>query len=158
VVTPSRAPSATELAFRDAWPARCDRAALARLRRRCATGEALADLATLDAIQARRDAARLYAQLAAIEAQQASRGDVGDVMARASRYLAMLDVGPGDAWRAALHMVRGFGLGEAAMSLLASEYAPRYHRKLHHNELAGMVRRAMRASKPPWGCHLAKGS
>lgn len=72
--------------------------------------------------------------------------------ARASAWLAYRS---GDsssaAFRAAVGLVRGFGLGvDRAFAMLESEYAPRFHRKLPRRELIGMVRRAERASMP-WG-------
>jgi hypothetical protein len=85
----------------------------------------------------------------------------GDVRGRASAYLARVDGGESGqgrnptAWRVVLLVVRGFALEEEeAVALLAAEYAPRCQPRLPTRELRGMVRRALRASKPPWGALL----
>lgn len=101
--------------------------------------------------------ARVEADLQRVRAQHGT----GDAYGRASAYLAACDgavsgQGRSDtAWGVVLRVVRGFALGERdALALLESEYAPRCQPRLPHAELRGMVRRAMSASKPPWGCLL----
>jgi len=150
-------------AHRRAWPARCDEVLLARwleARRRENPAE-LAERERLVLELARREeAARARAQLEAIEAAQRAHAGPGGltVEQRASRYLETVDGGPGGAWRACLAMARGFSLGEGALPLLQSEYAPRYHRALPLPELRGMVQRATRRGKVPWGYLLEKSA
>jgi hypothetical protein len=145
-----------EAAFRLAWPARCDAAAAVRFRQREAAGESMRDLAVLDEMRARAERDRHAAELARIAAERArlvgKQTDAGDVTARASSYLAAMGAESGGAWKAALALVRGFALDEgAALGLLATEYAPRYHRALPRAELIGMVRRASRATRTGYG-------
>ena len=140
------------------WHERCDALALARLRARCASGAAAADQAMLAEQIGKTSAERIRRQLAAIDAERASHGGNSsgpDVSDRASRFLATIGDGPGDAWRAALHLVRGWALSEsAALAMLEREYAPRYHRALPRVEIVGMVRRASRSTGTGYGWHL----
>jgi hypothetical protein len=108
--------------------------------------------------QRRAEAARRAAVEEELRARLASGGRSGDVLDRAARYLAKLDTGPGALWTAALATVRGFGLdGDVAMGLLEREYVPRYHRKVPRQELLGVVKRAARADRTPWGWLLTRG-
>jgi hypothetical protein len=111
---------------------------------------------------------RRLVEMAAREAEdlRRARGDHpgAEAVDRASRYLAQAEGGvSGDgrnpqAWRVVLVIVRGFALSEEeAVALLASEYAPRCQPRLGARELRGMVRRATRASRPPWGALLNDG-
>lgn len=158
-----RAPMPPATSWQLAWPYRCDVVPLARLQARSASGEMAADFAVLDAIEARVRAARDAANVKRIAEERARLGldapgrGGGDPVGRASRYLATLD---GDssasAFRAALALVRGFALDEGtALTLLLTEYAPRYHRALPRAELIGMVRRASRATGTGYGWLLA---
>lgn len=152
--------------WRLAWEERCDGAALARLRGRCASGEAADDLAALDAQLAREAAGRAAEQLQRIAAERVRLGLDGpaegrgkaDPASRASRYLASISAdSSGQAFAAAVALVRGFALDEgAALGLLEREYAPRFHRALPRRELVGMVQRAARASRTGYG-YLLEG-
>lgn len=84
-----------------------------------------------------------------------------DRVARASRYLASIPGGNSGegrnpvAWGAVLRTVRGFALSEGeACALFEQEYAPRCRPRLPSVELRGMVRRALRATRPEWGAKL----
>lgn len=121
-----------------------------------------------EAIEAKARERRVWERqadaLAASKVARAARQET-DAIAAASRYLAKVpggDSGQGrnpQAWAAVLHTVRGFALDEAeAVDLLAAEYSPRCAPPLPRSELRGMVRRAIRASKPPWGGLLIKSA
>lgn len=133
----------------------------ARLRARCASGEAQRDRATMGAAAARAEAVRLEAQLQRIEAERGEAGPgAGDVEKRASAYLAAIEGGSrgagnslgAAAFRAALALVRGWALSEdAALTMLEREYAPRCSPPWTHRELLGMVRRASMATRTGYG-------
>lgn len=154
-------------AWRLAWPERCDRAAMgswlalpvAERARRNAESEQY--WREYDARREQEAAARRKAELSRIEAERARlRGegrDTGDPERRASAFLAAFqDVGANGLWLAALHAVRGFALGEAAIGPLELEYLPRYHRKVPRGELVAVVRRALRSGRMEWGCKLTE--
>lgn len=151
----------------EGWLARLDLADLARLRR----PSALRNVAALDALTARAEEQRLAAQrqalaaqLARIEAQQGRPAPgLRSPLERARAYLARAPGGiSGDsrnpkAWSVVLLVTRGFALDEGtAIELLFADYGPRCKPALPRRELAGMVRRALRASRPPWGCLLVR--
>lgn len=148
-----------------AWGARMDRDALALLRRRCASGEAEADAAVLREAERRKEARRAAEQARAIrEARSRQPSGARDPFARASAYLDRCEGGTSGsgrnpkAWQTVRAVVRGFGLTEGeAERLLASDYAPRCKPRLPLSELRGMIRRAARASSPPWGYLLERG-
>ena len=153
-----------EAAYRLAWAERCDGAELSAIRARCASGEAAANLEALYAQRRRAEAARAAEQLRAIESVRDGR-DPADVLSRASLYLAHAEGGTSgsgrnpQAWSVVLRVTRGFALSEGqAFDLLASEYAPRCKPALPRIELAGMVRRAIRGTRPPWGYLLERKS
>ena len=79
-------------AFADAWPARCDAAALASLRARCATGEPDRLVAAARERERLAEEARVAEQVRRIREQQRDDGD-GDVLDRARRYLAAIPGG-----------------------------------------------------------------
>lgn len=144
------------------WPARCDAAALVRLRQRCASGDAERDLAVLDEMAARADRERLREQNERIAAERArlvgehgGRGPTPE--RRASAWLEKADANSSyDASQAVLGVVRGFALGDRdGRALIELEYAPRFYRKFMRGELDGWVRRAMHANKP-WGWKLTE--
>jgi hypothetical protein len=152
-----------EAAWRDGWPERCNRAALARIRRDERSGKAARDRAILTARDGRLQRERYAAQLAAMAHIPAAPPGSLSPLDRASRYLAACSPavsGQGrsnTAWSVTNIVTRGFALADAdALDLLAREYAPRCQPTIPLAELRGMVRRAGRGSKPPWGCMLTE--
>ena len=148
----------------EGWAERCDRADLAALQQRCATGEALANVAALEVQAESRRRIEYTRQLAAIEGVRGGRAP-GDALHRAAAYVAAAPGGEHGAqrnptaWGVVLRTVRGFALVEAeALELLAADYAPRCRPALPRRELVGMVRRAVRAGRPPWGYLLDRGA
>ncbi len=132
------------------------RVVVAWRRRRWA--EILEDFALLDAAAERREASRLAGQIAKVREQQAASGgaDHGDVLARASRYLATIEASGSMIFEAAIRMVRGFCLPEdAALDLMRREYLPRMRAAVPLGELQRVVRRASRANRVGWGWLLA---
>jgi hypothetical protein len=95
------------------------------------------------------------------DAPAASRTS-GDVQRRASAYLARIPGavsgagGHGQAFDAAIKVVRGFALDqEAAFALLWSEYNPRCDPPWSEKELRHKIRQAIEvATVPPWGSLL----
>ncbi len=132
------------------------RAVVAWRRRRWA--KIHADFALLDAAAERREASRLAEQIARVREQQAASGyaDHGDVLARASRYLATIEASGSTIFEAAIRMVRGFSLAEeVAVDLMWREYLPRMRTPAPLGELQRVVRRASRANRVGWGWLLA---
>jgi hypothetical protein len=159
-----------EAAWRAAWPKRCDAAGLGSLRRRVRTGEALRDLAMLEAAEARRSAERgreqaeaLRRALARVLRQQGAAPGAVDRVGRARAYLDACPAavrGRGRSmvvWRTVLLVVRGFALEEGEAMGVLGAYARRAAPPVRESELRGMVRRALRATSPPWGARLAEG-
>jgi hypothetical protein len=136
-------------------------------------GEALRDLAALDVAEARREAERGREQAEALRRTLTrvlrQQGGVSGAVDRIGRAHAYLDGCPAAvrgqgrstvAWRTVLLVVRGFALEEGeAMGVLGGPggYAGRAAPPVRESELRGMVRRALRATSPPWGCRLAEG-
>jgi hypothetical protein len=109
----------------------------------------------------KREAERQRREHEAIKRARAEHGT--NAVARASAYLSQCPSGVrGEqrnptAWNVVLRVTRGFALDEQmSIALLTAEYAGRCKPSLHKRELAGMVRRAGRASAPPWGYLLAR--
>jgi hypothetical protein len=144
-----------------AWTRELDVEALRELRARLRSGAALRDLAVVDAAERLQEAERLRQQVETIARQQGAPSRGPGRLERAASYLARTEARPvgaernPTAWRAVLLTVRGFALAEGeALDLLGREYAPRCSPPLTRADLRGMVRRALRASRPPWGCKL----
>lgn len=144
-----------------AWTRELEAEALRDLRARLRSGAAFRDLAIVEAVQRRQEAERLRRQVETIARQQGAPSRGPGRLERAASYCARAEARPvgaernPTAWRAVLLVVRGFALTEEeALDLLGREYAPRCSPPLTRADLRGMVRRALRAAKPPWGCKL----
>jgi hypothetical protein len=103
--------------------------------------------------------ARVERELERVRASHSTSDPIG----RASKYLALCESGVSGqgrnptAFNVVVRVVRGFALSEhEALSLLGGEYAPRCQPRLPYAELRGMVRRARRATSPPWGYLLER--
>jgi hypothetical protein len=148
-----------------AWLDRLDAADLERLRRRNLNGASAREAAVMEKAERMRETARAAEQERAIrEARSRQPSGARDPFARASAYLDRCEGGTSGAgrnpkaWQTVRAIVRGFGLTEGeAERLLSSDYAPRCKPRLPRAELLGMIRRAARASSPPWGYLLERG-
>lgn len=153
----------------DGWLARLDLETLAYLRRVSRSGAFERDRAILEeaaarkaALEAERRRLALAAQLDRIN-EQRGPGSGATPLERATAYLLRAEGGVlGDgrnpkAWGVVQRVVRGFALEEdVAFALLSSDYAPRCKPDLPGRVLAGMIRRAIRSSRPPWGYLLVR--
>jgi len=88
----------------------------------------------------------------------APRAHDSEIVRRARAYLATIpgaisgSRGHDQTWRAALHMVRGFGLDEqTAYDLLATEYNPRCEPLWSEKELRHKIEGAARDATVTWG-------
>lgn len=101
-----------------------------------------------DVVKAQREHAEdaRRAEVARSIRERLAAGGCGDIVSRASAYLATIDGGPKGLVRAAFLLSQGWALdAEQVTAMLRAEYVPRYHRKVPDGELTGIVRRAQRA-------------
>jgi len=92
-------PTAAELAFRDAWPERCERAAIAAMIARCRSGEAQRDLVSMRLVQVRAEAAaeelrraERLARMAKHKPALADANRVSDAQFEQAREASIVDV------------------------------------------------------------------